>query len=188
PFRLTGKEGERSNSLVPFLPVARGQRGRWCTRLDSLTNGRSDSGEGSRPFPLTHEEESMRKFRISALMILTMLPFVAAANAPSAGARTNVLINRFAPSGNKAVYDTKNAAVLKFGGAVGITPSPNSNGCSNSSATNVRANQECTNQDQAGVFGRGVSQNETAAAVNPTDPQNILLGQNDYSFGDWKCG
>src|SRR5207245_1025965 len=70
-------------------------------------------------------------------------------------------------------------------------PSPvpaGSSGCPDISGTNVRVNQECTNQAGAGFFGRTGSQNETSVAVNPTNPKNIVASQNDYHGGDATCG
>jgi hypothetical protein len=61
-------------------------------------------------------------------------------------------------------------------------------GCRDSSATNVRANQECTAQSDVAFLGRAQSQNETAVAVDPTSSRNVLFSQNDYRFGDGKCG
>jgi hypothetical protein len=60
--------------------------------------------------------------------------------------------------------------------------------CPDHSGTNDRVNQECTNQTTASLRGRGTSQNETAAAVNPTDPKNVIASQNDYRRGDANCG
>ncbi|HXJ63661.1 MAG TPA: exo-alpha-sialidase, partial [Actinomycetota bacterium] len=60
--------------------------------------------------------------------------------------------------------------------------------CPDHSGTNDRVNQECTNQTTANLRGRGTSQNETAAAVNPTDPSNVIASQNDYRRGDANCG
>jgi hypothetical protein len=52
-------------------------------------------------------------------------------------------------------------------------------GCANrGSATNVRANQDCTARRQAEEF----------IAVNPTDPTNIVTGQNDSRVGFNHCG
>jgi len=131
----------------------------------------------------------MRKVRVPALLAILLLPLVAAANTAPARVKTNVLTNRFAPSGNKAFYNIKSPATPKLPAGIKARPlTSDSNGCSDSSATNVRANQECTNQSAAGYYGRGSSQNETAAAVDPTNPHNLLLGQNDYMFGDGKCG
>lgn len=52
-------------------------------------------------------------------------------------------------------------------------------GCANrGSATNVRVNQDCTLRRQA----------EEQVAVNPTDPTNIVAGQNDSRIGFNHCG
>ena len=52
-------------------------------------------------------------------------------------------------------------------------------GCANrGSATNPRVNQDCTLRRQA----------EEQIAVNPTDPQNIIAGQNDSRIGYNHCG
>ena len=113
-----------------------------------------------------------------------------------AGADTLTLANRFAPSGTVTVDPastpglnaTASAVVAAPTSAVPITPSSRTGGCSDRSETNVRANQECTTQSAPGFFGRGQSQNETAVAVNPTDPRNVIITQNDYRFGDGRCG
>ncbi|HEX8134766.1 MAG TPA: sialidase family protein, partial [Actinomycetes bacterium] len=49
------------------------------------------------------------------------------------------------------------------------------------------ANQECTNQSGPAFLGRGQAQNETSVAVNPRNPRNVLLSQNDYRRGDSAC-
>jgi hypothetical protein len=52
-------------------------------------------------------------------------------------------------------------------------------GCANrGSATNPRANQDCTLRRQA----------EEQIAVNPTDPTNVIVGQNDSRIGYNHCG
>jgi len=52
-------------------------------------------------------------------------------------------------------------------------------GCANrGSATNPRANQDCTLRRQA----------EEQVAVNPTDPTNVIVGQNDSRVGYNHCG
>jgi len=61
-------------------------------------------------------------------------------------------------------------------------------GCSQTDGTNVRVNQDCTNQTLPTYPGRGQAQDETAIAVNPRNPQNLLAGQNDYRRGDGSCG
>src|SRR5262249_48884680 len=91
---------------------------------------------------------------------------------PSSSARPGhfTLANRFPPSGTVSVdplASAKGAAAARKLAAATIPPSiSGSGGCPNSSATNVRANQECTNQSATGFVGRGESQNETAVAVN----------------------
>ncbi len=69
-----------------------------------------------------------------------------------------------------------------------LTPTLSTTGCSQVMGTNVRANQDCTNNTTPQYAGRGQAQNETAIAVNPTNPQNLLAGQNDYRRGDGTCG
>src|SRR5919201_3137945 len=69
-----------------------------------------------------------------------------------------------------------------------LAPTTTSGGCADHSATNVRANQECTNQSAPGFLGRASSQNETAVAVNPTNANNVIISQNDYRNGDGACG
>jgi hypothetical protein len=52
-------------------------------------------------------------------------------------------------------------------------------GCANrGSATNIRVNQDCTARRQA----------EEQVAVNPTDPNNLVAGQNDSRIGFNHCG
>jgi hypothetical protein len=69
-----------------------------------------------------------------------------------------------------------------------FTPTVTSTGCSEVQGNNVRANQDCTNNTTPQYAGRGQAQNETAIAVNPTNPQNLVAGQNDYRRGDGSCG
>jgi hypothetical protein len=55
-------------------------------------------------------------------------------------------------------------------------------GCSNSfqggGTRNIRVNQDCSLRRQA----------ESAIAINPTDPNNIIVGQNDSRVGFNRCG
>ena len=104
--------------------------------------------------------------------------------------------NRFAPStihslDQIAASNTLAAAnrASHQNAAEPLEPSGNTLGCSDTAkGGNVRANQECTNVSRSDLLGRGQSQNETVAAVNPTDPRNVLLAQNDYRNGDGSCG
>ena len=83
---------------------------------------------------------------------------------------------------------TKIMAPKPHGAPTALSPSLKTFGCSDRSPHNVRANQECTNQSAPGFLGRGSGQNETAVAVNPTNPRNVLATQNDYRHGDSACG
>jgi hypothetical protein len=100
--------------------------------------------------------------------------------------------HRFGPSGTvtnetdaarvAAVRNRAQAATA----ADAIRPSAaGTSGCPDSSATNVRANQDCTNASL--LPGRGQGQNEPAVAVDPRNPRRVLAGQNDYRRGDSAC-
>ena len=109
------------------------------------------------------------------------------------------MTNRFAPSTihslDELAVDNTNAAANAAAAqsrtenaSEPLEPQAKTLGCSDRSGSNVRANQECTNTARTDLLGRGQSQNETVAAVNPTDPDNVLFGQNDYRNGDGSCG
>ena len=109
------------------------------------------------------------------------------------------MTNRFAPSSihslDELAVDNTNAAANQAAEQTAqssemepIEPDAKTLGCSDRAGSNVRANQECTNTSRTDLLGRGQSQNETVAAVNPTDPDNVLFGQNDYRNGDGSCG
>ena len=68
------------------------------------------------------------------------------------------------------------------------SPTVGTFGCSQTGGTNVRVNQDCTNQTFPQYAGRGQAQNETAIAVNPNNAGNLVAGQNDYRRGDGSCG
>lgn len=59
-----------------------------------------------------------------------------------------------------------------------VNPEPNSLGCERGSGRNVRVNQDCTFRRQA----------EVEIAVNPTNPNNLIAGQNDSRVGFNQCG
>jgi hypothetical protein len=125
---------------------------------------------------------------ISAVMSVT----VAGAVLPAPGRSTDKQTNRFAPSGTVSNDPATIAAFRARAQAAGTTatatipPSATgTSGCPDSSTTNVRANQDCTNASL--LPGRSQGQNEPTAAVNPRNPRNFLAGQNDYRRGDSAC-
>src|SRR5712692_6775572 len=168
---------------MPGTPGTRGGGDRAAREFSALVPSRSRLLGGR-----------MRKTLLAAVTVVTILPFVVAGfvSQSSAKGAPSKLINRFGPSGAVPV-DPRTAVPLSalpaHIQAAAIPPSSTgSGGCPNSSATNVRANQECTNQSAPGFFGRSQSQNETSVAVNPTNPNNVLISQNDYRRGDGNCG
>jgi hypothetical protein len=131
----------------------------------------------------------MRKILLTAAVVSLVLPFALVINPLPAGGKALKITNRFAPSGVVSLDPTNESRFPRRAPEGVPVPSPTgSGGCPDASETNVRANQECTNQSRQGLAGRGQGQNETAVAVNPTDPQNVLSSQNDYREGDSTCG
>jgi hypothetical protein len=135
-----------------------------------------------------------RRHLAIALVIGVILSLAAAGASSSApGKPSDKRVNRFGPSGTvtnetdaarvAAVRNRAQAAAA----AGAIPPSVDgTSGCSDSSDTNVRANQDCTNASL--LPGRGQGQNEPAVAVDPNHPRKVLAGQNDYRRGDAACG
>lgn len=80
------------------------------------------------------------------------------------------------------VLDRRARDAAKSGSAPTVISSPGTRGCSrtftNGSATNTRVNQDCSLRRQA----------EETIAVNPTNPQNMIAGQNDSRAGYNQCG
>jgi hypothetical protein len=142
------------------------------------------------------EEVPVRRIVLLGVGLALLVPFAAGGGAVSIQATQDPLINRFAPSSVVTLDEllTRNApdvlqrAAINANDAAALAPSPDTVGCSDDDKGNVRANQECTNNSRVDLLGRGQSQNETTAAVNPLDPRNVLLGQNDYRNGDGSCG
>ncbi|MGZ5430667.1 MAG: sialidase family protein [Thermoanaerobaculia bacterium] len=139
----------------------------------------------------------MRRIVLLALGLTLLVPLAGAGGPSSVQAAGDPMTNRFAPSSiwssedlatQSAPAAARSAAASTSGTPAALTPSPRTYGCSDVDWNNVRANQECTNVSRLDLLGRGQSQNETAAAVNPTDPRNVLFGQNDYRNGDGSCG
>ena len=133
----------------------------------------------------------MRRILMTLAAVAVLAPLAGPGHTASGKNLVRSLTNRLAPTGVASVDFQAHAmrpAGLKLSKAQ-IVPSPTgSSGCPDTSGTNFRANQECTNQSSAAYLGRGEAQNETSVAVNPTDPENILISQNDYRLGDSKCG
>jgi hypothetical protein len=130
---------------------------------------------------------------VSVGLVLALL--VGSSMLPAAGRPTKPEANRFAPSGVVAVDPDAATARAQAATAAapggGSVPGPSvsgTSGCNDVDGTNVRVNQECTNQSAAAFLGRGQGQNETAVAVNPKNPRHLLAGQNDYRRGDGACG
>src|SRR3954453_2113787 len=59
--------------------------------------------------------------------------------------------------------------------------------CSEKLGNNVKGNQNCQKVPAPDLAGRGQAQNETAIAINPNDPNNMIATQNDYRRGDGNC-
>jgi hypothetical protein len=54
--------------------------------------------------------------------------------------------------------------------------------------SNVKVNQGCLNISASNLQGRGQAQNETAIAVNPLNPNQLVAASNDYTLGDGLAG
>ncbi|MEA2364384.1 MAG: hypothetical protein QOD71_3529, partial [Thermoleophilaceae bacterium] len=60
-------------------------------------------------------------------------------------------------------------------------------GCPVDRGSNIRVNQECLNQADPDLQGRGQAQNETGVAQDPSNPQHLVASSNDYRRGDGNC-
>jgi len=138
----------------------------------------------------------MRKIMLLFVGLALLLPFAGGGALVLAQSEPDPMTNRFAPSSiltlDQVVAEDPVAAGIAASASASdaepIAPSDDTLGCSDDDGGNVRANQECTNVSRTDLLGRGQSQNETAAAVDPNDPDNVLFGQNDYRNGDGSCG
>jgi hypothetical protein len=86
-----------------------------------------------------------------------------------------------ASGGSEVTFDDMRDEMSGGMGTADLPPdaSVSALGCANrGSATNPRMNQDCTLRRQA----------EEQVAVNPTDPNNVVAGQNDSRIGYNKCG
>ena len=61
-------------------------------------------------------------------------------------------------------------------------------GCSENFGFNIKVNQNCLNISDPDLQGRGQSQNETAIAADPNNPNHLVASFNDYRRGDGTCG
>jgi hypothetical protein len=130
----------------------------------------------------------VRVLRVAAAAALLVPLAVGVSSAPAGAAKHGPLFNHV--SGVVSV-DPNVARSTKGVSHIAAPVPPASIGgiaCPDHSGPNDRVNQECTNQTTAALRGRGTSQNETAAAVNPVDPKNVIASQNDYRRGDANCG
>jgi hypothetical protein len=131
----------------------------------------------------------MRRILVSVAGIALVAPVVVALQLQAASAKQLTYTNRFAPSGTVSVDPARSPiTVPSLVKGAAIQPATESGGCVDNSGPNVRMNQECTNQPAPDLLGRSTSQNETGAAVNPHDPNNVVAVQNDYRLGDSGCG
>ena len=60
-------------------------------------------------------------------------------------------------------------------------------GCPVDRGANLRVNQNCLNQTDPDLQGRGQAQNETAVAQDPGNPSHLVASSNDYRRGDGNC-
>lgn len=77
------------------------------------------------------------------------------------------------------------SALRKAGGAGDRVRAP---GCDRRLGGNVKVNQNCANDTDADLHGRGQAQNETWVSINPHNPRQMIVGYNDYRRGDGTCG
>ena len=171
-----------------------GTKRRWATLAAALPltvgvlaiqSGGSISGTGSptvaRAAGLHLSAMQTRLLSGTSEQALTALGALGSQAAGHAGAKT---------SGRSDI--ASGAAGPDVGGQVSATAGsifPNASGsCETHSGTNVRVNTACTNYADTDLNGRSMAQNETAIAVSPTNPKNVIASANDYSRGDGNCG
>jgi hypothetical protein len=170
-----------------------GTKRRWATLAAALPltvgvlaiqSGGSISGTGSpvaRAAGLHLSAIQTRLLSGTSEQALTALGALGSQAAGHAGAKT---------SGRSDI--ASGAAGPHVGGQVSATAGsifPNASGsCETHSGSNVRVNTACTNYADTDLNGRSMAQNETAIAVSPTNPKNVIASANDYSRGDGNCG
>lgn len=138
----------------------------------------------------------MRRFTVIVGIVLSagglLVAGLASIGAPAAGANpllevrlhaigANGKLMPHASGGTEVTFDEERAQAADFTAGSDDPPSGTASalGCANrGSATNPRANQDCSARRQA----------EEQVAVNPADPTNIVAGQNDSRVGFNHCG
>jgi hypothetical protein len=137
----------------------------------------------------------MRRIIVLVAGLALVIPLIGGSALVLAQSGPDPMTNRFAPSSIHSLDELSALNSLAAANrasqveqATPLEPSDDTLGCSDRDGNNVRANQECTNVSRGTLLGRGQSQNETVAAVDPNDPNNVLFGQNDYRNGDGSCG
>jgi hypothetical protein len=66
-------------------------------------------------------------------------------------------------------------------------PAPADDQCAQTIGSNIKVNQNCLNLSDLALQGRGQANNETAIAINPNNPNDLVAGDNDYRRGDGNC-
>lgn len=92
-----------------------------------------------------------------------------------------------------ALDDSPAAAAARAAGplsprALRTPQQPGAHGCPGTIGNDVKVNQNCLNQADVDLQGRGQAQNETWSAVDPNNPAHVLASYNDYRRGDGTCG
>src|SRR5258708_11902331 len=81
-----------------------------------------------------------------------------------------------------ALAQRANASIAGLAAPLNFSAGPPTQGCSNvfwsGGRTNTRVNEDCSLRRQA----------EEVLAINPTNPDNLIAGQNDSRIGFNKCG
>ena len=60
--------------------------------------------------------------------------------------------------------------------------------CVGNIGPNIHVNQNCQNDTDVDLHGRGQGSNETWVSVNPKNSNQLIAGYNDYRRGDGTCG
>jgi hypothetical protein len=131
---------------------------------------------------------------VLSAVLLILLAGVRALNAPPAAGET-FGFQDLTPRQKRLVSGT---LALELGGvgAAGNTAgragdrpaTARSAACAASRGSNIKVNQNCVNDADPDLHGRGQAQNETWMAADPNDPRHLIATYNDYRRGDGTCG